>query len=97
MAEEISLIREYEAIIRTMKEQIAVLKGKLTTVQTENRSFSMESPSFDRSQLSILSHKAQEADSLAAELRSANDLIRKLNTEKKGLEKQLEGKGGSGM
>jgi len=83
MAEEISLVREYEAIIRAMKEQIAVLKARLGT-KSGNRSFESDQGRGGFAQ------KVQEADALSVELRAANELISRLSSEKLSLERKLD-------
>ena len=83
MAEEISLVREYEAIIKAMKEQISVLKSRVGT-KSANRSFES-----DQSR-GGLAQKVQEAEALSQELRTANELISRLSSEKLSLERKLD-------
>lgn len=83
MAEEKTLIREYEAIIKAMKEQIAVLKSRL---KPDSRNTSLDSPA----ERSVLTHKAHEVEVLNADLRSAKERISGLNRDRRELESRLQ-------
>jgi len=83
MAEEKGLIREYEAIIRTMKEQIAVLKARL---KTDSRNTSLDLPADH----SVLTQKSQELDHLHSHLRTAKERISALSKDRRDLESRLQ-------
>ena len=83
MAEEKGLIREYEAIIRAMKEQIAVLKARL---RPESRNTSLDTPADH----SVLTQKSQELDHLHYNLRTAKERISALSKDRRELETRLQ-------